>query len=65
MIFEDERTRILADTLKFASHCGRKDEKEDGSRSLGRSSDTVYYGGSTIGGMTRGKDRERWKGKGK
>lgn len=34
---------ILADTLKFGSHC-RVRRKEDGSRSLGRSSDTVHYG---------------------
>jgi len=34
---------ILADTLKFGSHC-RARRKEDGSRSLGRSSDTVHYG---------------------
>lgn len=36
---------ILADTLKFGSHC-RARRKEDGSRSLGRSSDTVHYGAS-------------------
>lgn len=34
---------ILADTLKFGSHC-RARRKEDGSRSLGRSSDIVHYG---------------------
>lgn len=34
---------IFADTLKFGSHC-RARRKEDGSRSLGRSSDTVHYG---------------------
>ncbi|KYN04166.1 hypothetical protein ALC62_04931 [Cyphomyrmex costatus] len=33
---------IFADTLKFGSHC-RVRRKEDGSRSLGRSSDTVHY----------------------
>ena len=34
---------IFVDTLKFGSYC-RARRKEDGSRSLGRSSDIVHYG---------------------
>ena len=37
------RRDIFADTLKFGSYC-RAQRKEDGSRSLGRSSDIVHYG---------------------
>lgn len=52
---------VLADTLKFGCHC-RAGRKEDGSRSLGRSSDIVHYGAGNGREIEKSKRVERARG---
>lgn len=59
-VFEDERRATFSQTLLNLCPIVVHGEKEVGSRSLGRSSDTtVYYGGSVTGNRSDGEGARR------